>query len=119
MGAGPGLGGRRGALPAVTAPRPPFRADHVGRLLRSPALKARRRDHEDECIDAAALAAAEDEAVRAALRLPEAAGLEGITDGELRRKSWHMDFLTCLGGLAREGRALPVTFHGRSRDMSK
>jgi 5-methyltetrahydropteroyltriglutamate--homocysteine methyltransferase len=102
----------------VTAPRPPFRADHVGSLLRSPALKARRRDHEDGRIDAAGLAAAEDEAVREAVRLQEAAGLEGITDGELRRKSWHMDFLTRLGGLASEGRALPVTFHGRSGDVN-
>ena len=48
----------------MTAPRPPFRADHVGSLLRSPALKARRREREEGRIDAAAVAAAEDEAVR-------------------------------------------------------
>jgi 5-methyltetrahydropteroyltriglutamate--homocysteine methyltransferase len=102
----------------VTGPRPPFRADHVGSLLRSPALKARRREREEGHIDAAALAAAEDTAIREAVRLQEDVGLEGITDGELRRKSWHMDFLTRLGGLASEGRALPVTFHGRAGDVN-
>jgi 5-methyltetrahydropteroyltriglutamate--homocysteine methyltransferase len=102
----------------VTASRPPFRADHVGSLLRSPALQARRREREEGRIDAAALAAAEDTAIREAVRLQEEVGLQGITDGELRRKSWHMDFLTRLGGLASEGRALPVTFHGRSGDVN-
>jgi 5-methyltetrahydropteroyltriglutamate--homocysteine methyltransferase len=102
----------------VIAPRAPFRADHVGSLLRSPALKARRREREAGRIDAAALAAAEDEAVREAVRIQERAGLEGITDGEQRRKSWHMDFLTRLGGLSSEGRALPVTFHGRAGDVN-
>ena len=102
----------------MTASRPPFRADHVGSLLRSPALKARRREREEGRIDAAALAAAEDAAIREAVRLQEDVGLEGITDGELRRKSWHMDFLTRLGGLASEGRALRVTFHGRAGDVN-
>lgn len=102
----------------MTAPRPPFRADHVGSLLRSPALKARRREREEGRIDAAALAEAEDAAIREVVRLQEEAGLEGITDGELRRKSWHMDFLIRLGGLASEGRALPVTFHGRAGDVN-
>ena len=102
----------------MIAPRAPFRADHVGSLLRSPALKARRREREAGRIDAAALAAAEDEAVREAVRIQERAGLEGITDGEQRRKSWHMDFLTRLGGLSSEGGALPVTFHGRAGDVN-
>src|SRR5262249_12329088 len=42
----------------------------------------------------------------------------GITDGELRRTSWHMDFLTRLGGLYSEGKALPVTFHGAAGDVN-
>ncbi len=99
-------------------PRPPFRAEHVGSLLRSPALKARRQEREAGRIDVAALAAAEDDAVREAVRIQEGAGLQGITDGEQRRKSWHMDFLTRLGGLASDGRALPVTFHGRAGDVN-
>ena len=50
--------------------------------------------------------------------LQESAGLQGITDGELRRKSWHMDFLTQLGGLTSEGKAIPVTFRGQAGDVN-
>lgn len=98
--------------------RPPFRADHVGSLLRPPALKALRLQADEGQASAAALAAAEDEAIREAVRLQEATGLLGITDGEMRRRSWHMDFLTRLGGLRSEGRRLPVTFHGRAGDVN-
>ena len=68
--------------------RPPFRADHVGSLLRPPALKALRLQADEGQASAAALAAAEDEAIREAVRLQEATGLLGITDGEMRRRSW-------------------------------
>ena len=98
--------------------RAPFRADHVGSLLRPPALKALRLQVEEGRASAADLAAAEDAAIRDAVRLQEDAGLLGITDGEMRRRSWHMDFLTRLGGLASEGRRLPVTFHGRAGDVN-
>ena len=98
--------------------RPPFRADHVGSLLRPPVLKSLRLDVESGRASAAALRAAEDAAIRDTVALQEAAGLQGITDGELRRKSWHMDFLTKLAGLYSEGKALPVTFHGRAGDVT-
>ena len=101
----------------VAASRPPFRADHVGSLLRPPALKALRLDVERGRAGATDLRAAEDAAVREAVAMQEAVGLSGITDGELRRRSWHMDFLTRLGGLHTEGKALPVTFHGRAGDV--
>ena len=101
----------------AAASRPPFRADHVGSLLRPSALKTLRLDVESGRGGAVALRAAEDAAIREAIALQEAAGLQGITDGELRRKSWHMDFLTKLGGLHSEGKALPVTFHGRAGDV--
>src|SRR5205814_2537699 len=55
---------------------------------------------------------------RDAVALQESVGLQAITDGELRRGSWHMDFLTRLGGLHSEGKALPVTFHGKAGDVS-
>ena len=97
--------------------RAPFRADHVGSLLRPPALKALRLEREAGRASPAALAAAEDEAIREAVALQEGVGLQGITDGEMRRKSWHMDFLTQFSGLASEGKALPVTFRGRSGEM--
>jgi 5-methyltetrahydropteroyltriglutamate--homocysteine methyltransferase len=102
----------------VATSRAPFRADHVGSLLRPPALKALRLRMEEGRASAAELAAAEDAAIRDAVRLQEDAGLQGITDGEMRRRSWHMDFLTRLGGLASEGRRLPVTFHGRAGDVN-
>src|SRR5438128_6092822 len=97
--------------------RPPFRADHVGSLLRSPALKALRFQKEEGVASAEALAVAEDAAIRDVVALQEDIGLEGITDGELRRKSWHMDFLLQLGGGSSEGKTIPVTFHGAAGDV--
>ncbi|MGH7366882.1 MAG: 5-methyltetrahydropteroyltriglutamate--homocysteine S-methyltransferase, partial [Candidatus Rokuibacteriota bacterium] len=102
----------------MAASRAPFRADHVGSLLRPPALKTLRLEKEAGRASAADLAAAEDAAIREAVRLQEEAGFLGVTDGEMRRKSWHMDFLTRLGGLASEGKQLPVTFHGRAGDVT-
>lgn len=96
--------------------RPPFRADHVGSLLRPASLKALRLEKEAGKVSAAELAAAEDAAIREGVKLQEDAGLAGITDGEMRRKSWHMDFLMQLSGLTSEGKVLPVTFHGREGD---
>jgi 5-methyltetrahydropteroyltriglutamate--homocysteine methyltransferase len=100
----------------VADSRPPFRADHVGSLLRPPALKALRLERESGKVSAAELRAAEDAAIRDGVKLQEDAGLQGITDGEMRRKSWHMDFLLQLNGLSSEGKLLPVTFHGRAGD---
>lgn len=97
--------------------RAPFRADHVGSLLRPPALKALRLRRDAGEASADALAAAEDAAIREAVALQEGAGLQGITDGELRRKSWHMDFLLELGGWSSEGKTIPVTFHGAAGDV--
>jgi 5-methyltetrahydropteroyltriglutamate--homocysteine methyltransferase len=97
--------------------RPPFRADHVGSLLRPPTLKALRLEAESGQASAEALAAAEDAAIREVVRIQEDIGLEGITDGELRRRSWHMDFLLGLGGLTSAGKSLPVTFHGPAGDL--
>jgi 5-methyltetrahydropteroyltriglutamate--homocysteine methyltransferase len=100
------------------APRPPFRADHVGSLLRPPALKALRQEREAGRADAASLRAAEDAAIREVVRFQEGIGLQGITDGELRRKSWHMDFLLGLGGLSSQGETIPVTFHGPAGEVN-
>ena len=101
----------------MVASRGPFRADHVGSLLRSPSLKALRIKKESGQATAQELAAAEDAGIRDVVKLQEDAGLQGITDGELRRKSWHMDFLTQLGGLASAGKALPVTFRGPTGEV--
>jgi 5-methyltetrahydropteroyltriglutamate--homocysteine methyltransferase len=97
--------------------RPPYRADHVGSLLRPPALKKVRADVAAGRASAGDLRAAEDAAIREAVALQEAAGLQGITDGEQRRTSWHMDFLGRLGGVVSEGKAIPVTFRGTDGEV--
>jgi 5-methyltetrahydropteroyltriglutamate--homocysteine methyltransferase len=85
----------------------PFRADHVGSLLR-PAELAEARDRFKRAeIDRAALRAAEDTAITAVVRKQEAIGLQGITDGELRRDWWHLDFLSELDGVTLRENAGP------------
>ena len=78
--------------------RPPFRADHVGSLLRPPALLDARADHAAGRIDAAELRAREDDAIRDVVRMQQDVGLQSATDGEFRRASWHMDFIYQLDG---------------------
>jgi 5-methyltetrahydropteroyltriglutamate--homocysteine methyltransferase len=78
---------------------PPFRADHVGSLLRPPELLRAREDHAAGRIDADALRAVEDEAIRDVVALQRDAGLQSATDGEFRRATWHMDFIYQLGGI--------------------
>ena len=77
----------------------PFRADHVGSLLRPDWLAQARAQCQRGDIDAAALAATEDRAIREAVRQQEAIGLHSITDGEFRRDWWHLDFLAQLDGV--------------------
>ncbi|HZD25642.1 MAG TPA: 5-methyltetrahydropteroyltriglutamate--homocysteine S-methyltransferase, partial [Alphaproteobacteria bacterium] len=77
---------------------PPFRADHVGSLLRPPALhEARRRAQAGE-ITADDLREVEDASIRGVVALQEEIGLQGITDGEFRRTWWHFDFLSGFDG---------------------
>ncbi len=99
--------------PAPMAPRarPPFRADHVGSLLRPPRLMQARADHADGRIGADALRAVEDDAIREAVAMQRDAGLRSATDGEFRRASWHMDFIYQLGGVSQvEGERIHVKF---------
>src|SRR3954464_2296635 len=79
--------------------KPPFRADHVGSLLRSEALKEARAKRESGAIDAAALNAIEDREIEVLIKKQEAVGLKSITDGEYRRASWQTDFLVGLDGV--------------------
>jgi 5-methyltetrahydropteroyltriglutamate--homocysteine methyltransferase len=80
---------------------PPFRADHVGSLLRPPALLCAREEHAAGRLDDAGLRAVEDDAIRDAVRMQRDAGLRSATDGELRRASWHMDFIYQLDGISK------------------
>jgi 5-methyltetrahydropteroyltriglutamate--homocysteine methyltransferase len=80
--------------------RPPFRADHVGSLLRPHELKDARRRHAEGTLTAAGLAAVEDDEVARVVAKQRALGLPSVTDGELRRSWWHLDFLWGLAGIA-------------------
>ena len=79
--------------------RPPFRADQVGSLLRSAALKDARAKHARGELSAQALADVEDREIEALIARQESVGLRSITDGEYRRESWQTDFLRALPGI--------------------
>jgi methionine synthase II (cobalamin-independent) len=81
--------------------KPPFRADHVGSLLRPAALKAARERHAKEEVSTAALREIEDREIETVIKKQEAVGLQSITDGEFRRSWWHLDFLWGLDGVER------------------
>jgi 5-methyltetrahydropteroyltriglutamate--homocysteine methyltransferase len=82
-----------------TRETPPFRADHVGSLLRPEKLLKARQDLAAGRITAAQLREVEDEAIRDVVAMQEEVGLQSATDGEFRRASWHMDFIYQLGGI--------------------
>jgi len=92
--------------------RAPFRAEHVGSLLRPPALKDARRDFALGKLDAAGLAAVEDREIERVIRMQESVGLQGITDGEFRRSWWHLDFLWGLEGIGKHVLEEAVPFVG-------
>ena len=79
--------------------KPPFRADHVGSLLRPPELAEARARAKAGTLSPEELKAVEDRAIRAAVAKQEAIGLQGITDGEFRRDFWHLDFVKQLEGV--------------------
>src|SRR6185312_11085258 len=103
--------------PAPGAPKAaaaPYRADHVGSLLRPAGVKQALEDFAEGKITAAQRTAAEDEGIRRLIALQEGVGLKVVTDGEARRHFWHYDFLAGLDGIefvtrdAEQGNA----FHG-------
>src|SRR5215210_6690903 len=96
---------------------PPFRADHVGSLLRPPALLEARAEHTDGRLPDEELRAAEDDAIREIVKMQEDVGLRTVTDGEFRRASWHMDFIYRLGGIQRVQDNLSVRFHSQQGDI--
>ena len=106
MNAGPATanvaGGRR-----IT---PPFRADHVGSLLRPPRLLTARDEQAAGSISDAALRTVEDEEISRIVAMQRDVGLQSATDGEFRRASWHMDFIYQLGGIERTAGDIQVRF---------
>jgi 5-methyltetrahydropteroyltriglutamate--homocysteine methyltransferase len=96
---------------------PPFRADHVGSLLRPAALLTARERHAEGELSAEALRAAEDRAISEVVRMQEEVGLRAATDGEFRRTSWHMDFIYRLAGVHRAADDVAdITVHFRNAD---
>jgi methionine synthase II (cobalamin-independent) len=101
------------------APRntPPFRADHVGSLLRPKALvEAREKKNRGE-ISAAALREAEDKAIREAVKLQEDLGFKVATDGEFRRTFWHLDFLEQFSNVTVVPPSIKASFHTHAGDI--
>ena len=96
---------------------PPFRADHVGSLLRPPSLVQARQDAAAGGIALDELRAVEDEAIADAVRMQEDVGLRGVTDGEFRRSSWHMDFIYALDGISTADDKVKVSFHNEQGDI--
>jgi len=108
-------------MTAAAPHNPPFRADHVGSLLRPPDLKKARQDRSEERISAQELQSVEDAATRRVVTQQERVGLQSITDGEFRREDFYTDFFVRgLGGVEvrmestaayfvdHEGRKIPV-----------
>jgi 5-methyltetrahydropteroyltriglutamate--homocysteine methyltransferase len=96
----------------MASARPPFRADHVGSLLRPPQLKQARADLKAGKISQQALTEIENRCIKDAVALQEAAGLQSITDGEFRRAFWHVDFLTGFDGITATQSQYALKFHG-------
>ncbi|GIE86336.1 5-methyltetrahydropteroyltriglutamate--homocysteine S-methyltransferase [Actinoplanes regularis] len=96
---------------------PPFRADHVGSLLRPPHLiEARTRRATGE-ISAGELRAIEDDAIRDVVRMQHDVGLLSATDGEFRRTAWHMDFIYRLGGIHPTDEKIQVHFRNAGGEL--
>jgi 5-methyltetrahydropteroyltriglutamate--homocysteine methyltransferase len=97
---------------------PPFRADHVGSLLRPPELMRAREEHAAGRLDDEALRAVEDEAIRDVVKMQRDVGLQSATDGEFRRATWHMDFIYQLGGIEKLPPGdITVQFHNANGDI--
>ena len=101
-------------MTSSAAGKPPFRADHVGSLLRPPVLKEARRRHAQGSIDTAALRAVEDAEIVRVIAKQQAIGLRSVTDGEFRRSWWHLDFLWGLDGVGKHTLESSVPFAGAS-----
>ena len=98
--------------------RKPFRADHVGSLLKGDAVKAARAKFEKGELPAADLRKVQDDAIVRAIKLQESAGMEAVTDGEIRRRFWHVDFLTGIDGVEATQSNYAVSFKGEHGEQA-
>ncbi|MFZ0064683.1 MAG: 5-methyltetrahydropteroyltriglutamate--homocysteine S-methyltransferase [Pseudolabrys sp.] len=90
--------------------KPPFRADHVGSLLRPAALKKAREQRAKGEMTPAQLKEIEDREIERVIRKQEDVGLQSITDGEFRRSWWHLDFLWGLDGIEKHVMETGIAF---------
>ncbi len=93
---------------------PPFRADHVGSLLRTAPLKQARAQREKGEITADQLKAVEDREIAAVIKRQEDMGLQAVTDGEFRRAFWNYDFLGALDGVEAYLGERKIKFEGKN-----
>jgi 5-methyltetrahydropteroyltriglutamate--homocysteine methyltransferase len=98
--------------------KPPYRADHVGSLLRPPDLHRARDDLAAGRITAEQLRQAEDSAIADAVRMQERIGLRAATDGEFRRGSWHMDFIYQLDGVIKTDERMVSHFRNAGGELT-
>lgn len=113
----------RRAARVATAHKPPFRADHVGSLLRPRELIDMRERRSQETVEPGRVREIEDRAITDAIAFQESIGLQAITDGEFRREVWHLDFLNRFQGIEQlhAGTAQQVkewTSHGQTAPVS-
>ena len=99
--------------------KPPFRADHVGSLLRPPALLEAREKRRKGEISADDLRALEDAAIREVVKLQESVGLKAVTDGEFRRTLWHADFLLSFENVISVKTGASATFRTAEGDIQR
>jgi 5-methyltetrahydropteroyltriglutamate--homocysteine methyltransferase len=97
---------------------PPFRADHVGSLLRPPEVLQARDDAAARRISAEERRSIEDRAIADVVRMQEEVGMRSATDGEFRRAAWHMDFIYQLGGVHPGDETLTVAFRDEHGELS-
>ncbi|HEY2640441.1 MAG TPA: 5-methyltetrahydropteroyltriglutamate--homocysteine S-methyltransferase [Streptosporangiaceae bacterium] len=96
---------------------PPFRADHVGSLLRPQHLQQAREEAARGAISPDDLRAVEDDAIRDAVKMQEDIGLRAVTDGEFRRASWHLDFIYEIAGVQKAEQNFKSVFHNEAGDI--
>ncbi len=96
--------------------KPPFRADHVGSLIRPLALiEAREKKTKGE-IGADDLTAIQQDAIRQVVKLQEDLGLHSVTDGEYNRGTWQTDFLVRFANVSQVAAKFSMTFHNEKGD---
>jgi len=99
--------------------KPPFRADHVGSLIRTQALVDARARREAGEISRDELIEVQHAAIREVVKLQEDIGLHSVTDGEYNRGGWHTDFLLSFANVVSEPSRLPTTFHNETGDTNR